>query len=1267
MKQLMSRTPSRPAHHLHSARTAGTFACLLASLLLSPRVARAQTGADVVRGRVTDDSARAVAGASITVTRGPDRLVQKSTTDSTGAFSLRFDPGTGDYLVYVAAPGFASARRRVQREGSERELVANFVLRPDLAKLAAVNVTASKPVRARNDVSPFDPETGASEKWQDGVKGDIPPTTAGDLNAVAGTMSNVTMTGAGPSILGSGAESNLTTLNGMGMSAGSIPRAANTNVRVTGATFDPTLGGFSGANIDVQLSPGDRFYQRRRGYLTLSPSALQLTDAVGRAAGVQHGTVRGSLGADGEIIRNALTYNVAVDLAHSESQPATLLDAGDGLLLRAGVSPDSVARLFGVATPLGLALSGHGIPASQQHDAFSWLGRLDDTRDTLATRALTSYATYTRDGGIGFAPLSAPSAAAEHTQEALGAQLTIGNYVGRNRMVLTETRLGANTVRNRLTPYEDVPGANVLVLSPTINASSGVDVGNLVLGGGQSLMNDTRWTLEGSNQTTWNTSGKRNHFKELIWGRVDGLRQSSFPNQLGSYTFNSLADLAAGNAASFSRTLSHPASSGTVWNAAAAFAHQWAPSRMFSVLYGARVEADGFASAPAQDAALDNALGVRTNVAPSRIHISPRAGFSYTYSHDKATGNGMNNSPIGSFYRNTTGVIRGGIGDFRDLLRPDILASASAATGLPNGTSQLSCVGNAVPSPDWSMFQSDPGTIPTRCLDGSGLLADYAPAVSLISPSYDVPHSWRASLDWSSNLGSWLLKVGALGSYDLSQPGTVDVNFAGTQQFTLPAEGNRPVFVSTAAIDAPSGTVSPAESRKSDLFGRVGMRTSDLRGYGGQLTTTISPDVFKFRSRSGFSFFTSLSYTLQESRRQFRGFDGAAFGDPRLTEWAPSNNDARNILVYTLGFYARKTGAVTLFTRLQSGLPFTPIVQGDVNGDGLSGDRAFIPNPALGADTALSSQLRSLIADGSSSARKCILDNLGQVAPRNGCRGPWTAMLNLQWSPPFPRRWLGRVTPNVYFENVLGGVDQLLHGSSGLRGWGGQPVVDPVLLVPHGFDPVSKSFKYTVNPRFADTRPINTLTRNPFRITLDFSFNLSVDYPLQELRRAIEPVKGPRGYTRRSADSLAAFYLSRTSDIHKLLLENSDSLFLTKPQIAALQRHDSVYSARVRAIYIQLGNFLAQHEGSDPGKAELDSVKNTSKTYWKVFWEQPEIADSVVTPTQRELLPMFKNMLAVTPKDREHSEWNFGDPVTFSDKARQPQKSGGAQNIQIGH
>ena len=475
---------------------------------------------------------------------------------------------------------------------------------------------------------------GSSETWKDGVEGQVPPSLAGDLNAVAGTMSNVTVTPNGPSILGSAPESNLTTLNGMGLASGSIPRAANTQTRVTGATYDATRGGFSGSNTDVELGAGDRFYQRRRAYLTLAPSALQYTDAIGRAAGAQTSNIRGSIGADGELIRDALTYNVAVDVAHSVSQPATLLDAGDAVLLRAGVSPDSVSRLIGLANPLGLSLAGHGVPSLHEHDAFSWLGRLDDTRDTLATRALTSYASYTRDGGMGFTPLSAPSTGGTQTQQTAGAQLTIGNYVGKERLTLTETRLAASIVKTHVTPYEQIPGASVLVLSPTLTSSNGA--ANLLLGGGQNLADDdSRWSLEGSNQTTWNANGKVNHFKALLWGRADGLRQSAIPNALGTFGFNSLADLAAGNADSYTRTLTQPEKSGAVWNTAAAFAHQWAPTRMFSLIYGARLEADGFFSTPAADAALDNALGVRSDVAPSRFHISPRVGFSYTYNHDR--------------------------------------------------------------------------------------------------------------------------------------------------------------------------------------------------------------------------------------------------------------------------------------------------------------------------------------------------------------------------------------------------------------------------------------------------------------------------------------------------------------------------------------------------------------------------------------------------------------------------------------------------------
>ena len=1220
-------------------------AAIMAGACLSER-ASAQQGPEVIRGRITDDSSLGLA-ATVMVTRGPDRLTQQGASDSAGRYSVRFEQGTGDYLVYVSATGFKPSRRRVQRQAAEHEFVADFTMERDVALLAAVKVTADKPVRASNAVNPTSPEPGSSERWKDGINGAISPTVAGDLNAIAGTMSNITMTGAGPSILGSGGESNLTTLNGMGLASGSIPRAARTETRVTGATFDPTRGGFAGANIDVRLGPGDRFYQNRNAFVTLDPQQFQFTDATARSLGARSGGARGSVGADGEIIRGAATYNLSLDVARNSSDPATLLDADAAALLRAGVAPDSVARLVAIAGPLGLGKIG-GLPANRQHDAVSWLGRFDDTRDTLSTRALTTYAGYTKDGALGFGPTAAPSAAGERRERTVGGQVTLGTFVGEGRRILTETRLAVSAVNTQVSPYRSIPGANIVVRSAT--ADAGTDVTGLTLGGGSYYnTDDARWTAEAANETAWNAGGRRHRFKGLVWGRADGLRQDGIQNQLGTFAFNSIADFAAGHPASFTRTLSQPERSGRVWNSAVAVAHMYAPTRFFSMLYGARVEADGFFGGPAQNVALDQALGVQSGVAPARLHVSPRVGFSYTYNRDKDNGNGTNQTNVGRFYRTTAGVIRGGIGDFRDLLRPGLLADANAATGLAGGTTFLSCVGAAVPIVDWTRFNADPSTIPTQCANGSGALGERAPSVTLIDPGFDVPHSWRASLDWNTSFNSMLIRVVGLASYDLSQPGMVDANFKGTPQFVLAGEGNRPVFVTTGAVDPLSGSVSAAESRISGQYGRVARRVSDLRGYGTQMTFGLSPDVFKFRR--GGQFYGSVNYTIQSTRRQFRGFDGAGFGDPRDLEWAAGQFDARHAVVVSAGFSKGLTGTWTLFARSQSGLPFTPLVQGDVNGDGRGGDRAFVPDPAKETDAVLATQLRTLLSTGSSTAKECVLANTGQVAGRNSCRGPWTQSINMQWRPPTPQRWGGRVSPNVYFQNVLAGLDQVLHGSESMRGWGSPATPDPVLLVPRGFDVAAQRFRYGVNPRFADTRPGRTLALNPFRLVIDVSLRLSTDYDLQQLRRAVEPVRSSAGWDRRSADSLAAFYLNNTSSIHKALLEESDSLFLSNAQVQALRLADSVYSARVRAIYVPLGQFLARGQGG-AGKAELDSVQTIQKAYWKIFWEQPEVADSIVTSSQKELFPMMKSIVSVPQRDREHSQWQFGHPVTYADKPR---------------
>lgn len=1222
---------------------------LAIAALVSAFPLSAQSASDVIRGRVTDDSSKIVVGASVFVTRGPDRAIKQTVTDSAGRYSITFENGTGDYLVAVSGAGYKSARRRVQRVNAESEFTADFVLSRDAATLATVKVTAAKPERASSSVSPFQSEPGANEKWADGVAGQLAPSLAGNVLALAATMPGITVGANGLSMLGASSESNLMTLNGMSMAGTSLPRAARTETRVTGATFDPTRGGFSGANIDTRLSAGNRSYQQRSFYFTGDVPGLQFTDAVGRSLGARTQSARASVGADGELIRRALTYNVALDYSRATSDPATLLGGDLDAFARAGIARDSVQRAVAIARSLGIPLGGSGIPVQRETSTIMWLGRLDDTRDSLDQRTFTTYASWKKSGALNFGPLQAPSAGGDQSVRTLGAQLQFADFVGEGRRVLTQTKVGLNSSRTEGTPYLRLPGANVRVISSTVDGDA---IASLGIGGSSYLFNiDDRWTAEGSSETIWNAIGRKHVFKVLGWGRVDGLSQTGFANTVGQYSFNSLADFASGRAASFSRTLSQPAREGTVWNGAGAFAHSFAPSKWFSLMYGARVEASGFVTAPPANPALASALGVSTGASPTLFHVSPRIGFTWTYNRDRDNGNGMSMSPVGQFYRTTSGIVRGGIGEFRDLLKPELVAGARANSGLAGGTQSLSCVGSAVPAPDWSQFLGGEANVPTRCADGSGALADLAPPVSLISPSYDVPRSWRASLDWNTNIGWMSYRLSALGSYDLNQPGVVDANFAGVSKFTLAGEGNRPVFVSPSSIDGASGAVAASESRRSAQFGTVGVRTGDLRGYGGQLTFGLAPDIFRMRRVKG-SPFASLGYTLQESRREFRGFDGAAFGDPRVKEWAPGVNDARHIFVLQGGFYFPYTGAVTFFARAQSGLPFTPIVQGDVNGDGRGGDRAFIPDPNANSDPALAAQLRSLLANGSSVARACVTEYAGQVAARNGCRGPWTGSLNLQWRPPIPPSWGRKIQATVYFENALGGLDQLLHGSEKLRGWGESALPDPVLLVPRGFDPASRRFAYDVNPRFADTRPTHSLARTPFRVSLDFHLDLTTDYELQTLRRAVEPVRVNRQWERRGADSLAAFYLSTTSDIYRMILSESDSLFLRNSQIAGLQRADSIFSAQVRQIYVALGAYLAQFPDGNVPPAALDSANASKKAYWKVFWEQPEIADSLLTGSQKQLMPMMASIVTVPKKEREHSQWHFGWPVLSTDPKR---------------
>src|SRR5437016_11416038 len=133
---------------------------------------------------------------------------------------------------------------------------------------------------------------------------------------------------------------------------------------------------------------------------------------------------------------------------------------------------------------------------------------------------------------------------------------------------------------------------------------------------------------------------------------------------------------------------------------------------------------------------------------------------------------------------------------------------------------------------------------------------------------------------------------------------------------------------------------------------------------------------------------------------------------------------------------------------------------------------------------------------------------LGHVAGRNSCTGPWQPALDFQinWRPAYfgPGR---RLTVSLFTVNLLGGLDQWLHGGANLHGWGFATAPDPVLLYVRGFDPVAQRFSYNVNGRFGATAGANGGVTVPFQIAIQAHLIVG---PIPPSRR-VRALLGERG------------------------------------------------------------------------------------------------------------------------------------------------------------
>jgi hypothetical protein len=242
------------------------------------------------------------------------------------------------------------------------------------------------------------------------------------------------------------------------------------------------------------------------------------------------------------------------------------------------------------------------------------------------------------------------------------------------------------------------------------------------------------------------------------------------------------------------------------------------------------------------------------------------------------------------------------------------------------------------------------------------------------------------------------------------------------------------------------------------------------------------------------------------------GGGGGSFGsattasNPNVREWSVSSFDRRHSITGSLTWPVNLGLEVTATGRVSSGAPFTPLVGSDINGDGSRNDRAFIFDPlSQSTDPAVAAAMTKLIAGSPAGVQQCLTSQLGSAASRNSCRGVWQPSLEMQvnWRPQtfgLNRRLMISVTT----QNLLGGLDELFHGSNNLHGWGALRSQDNTLLYVRGFDAVTNRYAYEVNERFGASRQGANGISVPFQLGVNARLMVGPD----RARDAIDAVRG---------------------------------------------------------------------------------------------------------------------------------------------------------------
>ncbi len=1089
----------------------GILPFAIASLLATPTIVMAQNvTSSAVTGVVVDTNGKPVAGATVTIVNQPSGTTRVVTTNASGRYNAQGLRVGGPYEITVSKAGLAQG----EREGIYLQLgqvsAINLQLAPseqNAQQLAGVTVSAN----ALNQT--FNPDNKGLSTNVSGQQMEATPQGNRSIADIARLDPRITVNRTTGAISSSGLNNryNNISVDGVtvgdpfGLNANGLPYQNSAISPDTIAEYNISTSNYDvssdvvGASINAVTKSGTNqfhgsvYYAYHNANKLVGDAGWLDSDAQGYHYNGYSRDWTGGFTLGGPIIKDKLFFFVSAEQEQTEDIGADSANGmdyslGNGPSTSSKISPGDLQRIIDIANQLGMHPGTFGGSTGVTLKDKRYLAKIDwnisnNHRVSLSYNRTRENHPVVQGNGYNSVGLSSYN----YVQSIKNDNISLQFFDDWNDSFSTQTKIG----------YQHfVQATNAPAQQPQVDVNiAGYKTPIVHLGEDQYRHYNSVDTKKTSLFFAGTYYAGNHTIKGGIYYERNKIYNLFGRTEFGQYSFDSIDQFASGDY--YVYNLYQPGAGYDINDVAAQWTYSqfspflqdtWQINDQLSVMYGVRVNIPHANHKPVYNAAFEQAFGFPNNnsLGTKNKVIEPRLSFNYAFDTERMT------------------QLHGGFGLFQTFPPAVWMTNPYQNNGVTLATYQSY-------SSSCAPFSSDPHGQQTFEPSAGGYPCEKPAAdVDTISPNFRLPTVWKFTLALDRELPWW----GMIGSIQAQEVRSHDAILyqalnIGTPTGTLPDGRYTYWETPTSGQYLPNGDKNyPNHGHDPDFTTLSTLLTNTTRGKSDSLTLLLrKPFSHDWSASASFTLSHATEVNPGNSSQASSGYQYVARVNPNENvNSIAERNIPRSVKLsfsWRHAFFGDYYTQVSAFYVGHDGLPYTWILNGDVNGDGVNyEDPAYIPtmndskvaftdadgNPA---SSALVQQFQDYVK-----SNDYLNSHRGQIAKVNSAHAPWVSQLDLsfvQQVPGFFKGSKGEIRLDIYnFLNLLnkdwGHVRYLQYDTRALADYDGLNAQGQYVYALHtdkkgNFAPADE---YLVED--AGYNPVHVISRWSAMLTLRYTF-----------------------------------------------------------------------------------------------------------------------------------------------------------------------------------